>query len=224
MRVALAGARAEAQVPVRTLTAPSRAATVSGRSRLDAAGLLRGDHVRAVAHASHSDLSRAHRGRSPAVRQGGRARLWRLRRHCADRVRWPRRHGFHHPCDDGLGRRVLRDVPGSGPAFLGHEWAGTQPDPGRGQAGAGSCAGAELAAPRRESRRPWTRGSWTSGPEPANSHAPSRGRPLGRVAVGDASAAVDSLECPGGGTGRHVRLRGVWGNPCEFKSRPGHHE
>ena len=32
------------------------------------------------------------------------------------------------------------------------------------------------------------------------------------------------LPCPGGGIGRHVRLRGVWGNPCEFKSRPGHHE
>src|SRR5205085_10655154 len=23
--------------------------------------------------------------------------------------------------------------------------------------------------------------------------------------------------------GRHVRLRGVWVTPCEFKSRPGHH-
>ena len=29
--------------------------------------------------------------------------------------------------------------------------------------------------------------------------------------------------CRGGGTGRHARLRGVWGNSCEFKSRPRHH-
>ena len=28
---------------------------------------------------------------------------------------------------------------------------------------------------------------------------------------------------PGGGIGRHVRLRCVWGNPWEFESPPGHH-
>jgi wyosine [tRNA(Phe)-imidazoG37] synthetase (radical SAM superfamily) len=28
--------------------------------------------------------------------------------------------------------------------------------------------------------------------------------------------------CPGGGIGRHARLRGVWRKPCGFKSRPGH--
>ena len=30
-------------------------------------------------------------------------------------------------------------------------------------------------------------------------------------------------KCRGGGIGRHARLRGVWGNPYEFKSRLRHH-
>lgn len=29
--------------------------------------------------------------------------------------------------------------------------------------------------------------------------------------------------CRGGGIGRHARLRGVWGDPCEFKSRSRYH-
>ena len=28
--------------------------------------------------------------------------------------------------------------------------------------------------------------------------------------------------CAGGGTGRRARLRGVWGNPCGFKSHLAH--
>ena len=33
---------------------------------------------------------------------------------------------------------------------------------------------------------------------------------------------VGALHCPGGGIGRHAVLRGPWGNPCGFESRPGH--
>ena len=45
-------------------------------------------------------------------------------------------------------------------------------------------------------------------------------------AVGYATVIHENIidfECPGGGTGRRVRLRGVWGNPYRFKSGPGHH-
>src|SRR5258705_341336 len=73
-------------------------------------------------------------------------------------------------------------------------------------------------------------------PHPPASRLPrARGRPAdrrrrrairrrSRRVAGDTEPArsTDSQTCPGGGTGRHVRLRGVWGNPCEFKSRPGH--
>ena len=31
------------------------------------------------------------------------------------------------------------------------------------------------------------------------------------------------IECEGGETGRRIRLRGVWRNPCGFKSHPSHH-
>lgn len=35
-------------------------------------------------------------------------------------------------------------------------------------------------------------------------------------------STVQREHCPDGGTGRHVRLRGVWRNPCRFKSGSGH--
>lgn len=30
------------------------------------------------------------------------------------------------------------------------------------------------------------------------------------------------MQCASGGTGRRVRLRGVYGNMCEFDSHPAH--
>ena len=85
--------------------------------------------------------------------------------------------------------------------------------PAPGDASRRRAAGAAgFRQPRRRAARPR---AWSGVPRSRTARAAPARRTLD---------ARSYRSCPGGGIGRHVRLRGVWGNPCEFKSRPGHHE
>ena len=119
-----------------------------------------------------------------------------------------------------LGGAVLRDLAHARAAV--HGAAPHAAEPGAGSRPSGPrrrLRSRRRAAARRETAVPGSRpraAPAASGrPALRRSRIPDRDR-------GPFRKSRAFVPCPGGGTGRHVRLRGVWGNPCEFKSRPGH--